>query len=43
MVQYIHSLQKVPGPGSYSIGCGQPPPLPAVVAHMSNKHGIKMI
>jgi len=36
-------LQKIPGPGSYDIGCEQPPPLPAIVAHMGNKHGIKMI
>lgn len=36
-------VSKIPGPGSYSIGCEQPPPLPAVVAHMSDKHDIKMI
>ena len=40
---FICFIQKVPGPGSYSIGCEQPPPLPAVAAHMSNKYGIKMI
>lgn len=41
--RFAGKVSKVPGPGSYSIGCEQPPPLPAVLAHMSNKHGIKMI